>query len=93
MRRLLVEAVEQQAVAAPMIKSRDAKDWERKAQHLADLIAHHHGEAARFHSQRLFGKEERHQAQVDRLWAQLKSMMDAPRPKGAIMPKPPKGIR
>jgi hypothetical protein len=73
-----------------MPKSKEARDWEQKAQHLVDVIMHHFGEAKKFHQQKLYGREERHHVQIDRLMGELEAMVNSPRPSGAKPPKMPR---
>lgn len=71
-----------------MFKSKEAKAWEAKAQHLVDLITHHNDEAAKFHVAGDHKREDRHNGQCAKLLRQLAELVDA-RPPGTKPPKIP----
>lgn len=74
---------------ALMFKSKEAKAWEQKVQHLIDLIIVHNDEAAKLHAADEHRREERHALQCARLMGQLARLTDDV-PAGAKLPKLPK---
>jgi hypothetical protein len=93
-RYLLVEAVEQPALPGSsrlMFKSREAKAWEAKVQHLIDMVVLHHSEAIKSCKADNNKQEQRHALQVEKLMHQLARLTDAGSvPAGAKLPKLPK---
>lgn len=74
-----------------MFKSKEAKAWEARIQHLIDMVVLHHSEAIKCCKADNHKQEKRHAEQVERCMVQLGALTSTGSiPAGAKLPKLPR---